>query len=81
MQSKVNKVVVFIHIIISDYDEQSNSCKYLKAVKGILNLMAKMPLEGYSRVRNKHTPTFINFWIFFQGPGLITDLKDLNFTT
>ena len=29
-------------------------------------------------VRNKQTPTFINFWIFSQGYGFITDLKKLN---
>ena len=23
--------------------------------------------QPYSRVRNKHTPTLINFWIFFPG--------------
>ena len=36
--------------------------------------------HDFSRVRNKRIPTFINFCNFFRGYGLITDLKDLNFT-
>ena len=27
----------------------------------------------YSRVRNKHSPTIINFWLFSRGYGLIPD--------
>ena len=39
-------------------------------------------LRAYSRVRNKYTPKFIIFGIFFRGYGLtITELKVLNFTT
>ena len=33
----------------------------------------------YSRVRNKHTPTFINFWDFFQGLQSYYGLKRLKF--
>ena len=34
---------------------------------------------AYSRVRNKHTPTFINFWNFFQGVRSYSGLKRLSF--
>jgi hypothetical protein len=33
----------------------------------------------YSRVRNKHTPTFINFWIFLQGLWSYYGLNRLKF--
>ena len=33
----------------------------------------------YSRVRNKHTPRFINFWKFFQGLQSYYGLKRLKF--
>ena len=33
----------------------------------------------YSRVQNKHTPTFINFWNFFQGLWYYYELKRLKF--
>ena len=33
----------------------------------------------YSRVRNKHTPTFISFWNFFQGLRFYYGLKRLKF--
>ena len=36
-------------------------------------------LDDYSRVRNKHTPTFINFWNFFQGLPSYCGLKRLKF--
>ena len=36
-------------------------------------------LVVYSRVRNKHTPTFINFWNFFQGLRSYYGLKRLKF--
>ena len=36
-------------------------------------------LFSYSRFRNKHSPTFINFWNFYQGLRSYYGLKRLKF--
>ena len=37
------------------------------------------PVSVYSKVWNKHTPMFINFWNFFQGLRSYYGLKRLRF--
>ena len=53
---------------------RSNTWHMSKAMS--IYALPTLSLCTYSRVRNKRTPTFINFSIFSRGYGLINDLKD-----
>ena len=61
-------------------------CTYMKDIhtgniyilKSIQDLNFRLRIQIFhSRVRNKHTPTFINFWNFFQGLWSYYGLKRL----
>ena len=45
----------------------------------LVERIVKVWIFLYSRVRNKHSPTFINFWNFFQGLWSYYGLKRLKF--
>ena len=47
--------------------------------KNLFHIIEGVTDFGYSRVRNKRTPTFIKFWNFFQGLWSYYGLKRLQF--
>ena len=68
-----------INILEGKIKKKTDRMEEVKALHKETSKASNSKVISYSRIWNKHTPTFINFWNFFQGLGSYYGLKSLIF--